>query len=67
MAQSYLPFPTVLNPAEALLVKAVLRDCLPCNLMCMAPHNMPRHCRYTHGTFQNSEIHVNAHVNIRSA
>ncbi|KAI1789225.1 hypothetical protein LXA43DRAFT_1096520 [Ganoderma leucocontextum] len=48
MAQNYLPFPTSLNAEEALLVKVVLQDCIPCNVMCMAPHTMPRHSRYTH-------------------
>ncbi|KAI1782444.1 hypothetical protein LXA43DRAFT_1068774 [Ganoderma leucocontextum] len=48
MAQVYRPFPTTLNPAEAFMVELVLQECIPCNLMCMAPHNMPRHSRYTH-------------------
>ena len=49
MARDYHPFPTKLNDAEAKLVRGVLRDCAPCNIMCMAPHNVPGHSRYTHG------------------
>ncbi|KAI0702107.1 hypothetical protein C8Q76DRAFT_802401 [Earliella scabrosa] len=48
MTSYYTPFETDTSAVHAHIIWHVLKDCITCNIMCMRPHTIPNHVRYSH-------------------